>query len=53
MIFVLCSFFLIISVVVDLGLKKIMFVLFCVVIKDDGRNKAIASLGKRQMKNKC
>ena len=34
MIFVLCSLFLIISVIVDLGLKKIMSIIFSVMIKD-------------------
>ena len=59
-IFVLCSLFLLISVIVDLGLKKIMSIIFSVMIKDwmftckcYGRDDAIASWGKRQKNEKC
>ena len=59
-IFVLCSLFLLISVIVDLGLKKIMSIIFSVMIKDwiftckcYGKDDAIASWGKRQKNEKC
>ena len=59
-IFVLCSLFLIISVIVDLGFKKITSIIFSVMIRDwtftckrYGRDDTIASWGKRQKNDKC